>query len=47
MITTDIPNAGHKPANPEYIVSFTAEPSFGIRVNRRSTGELVFGKTSS
>ena len=40
----EIPSLGGMPSNPEYTVSFTSSPTFGIRVNRRSSGELVLGK---
>ena len=38
-----IPSEGRKPANPLYDVAFTSDPSFGIRVYRRDSGELVLG----
>ena len=40
----EIPSLGGIPSNPEYTVSFTSSPTFGIRVTRKSSGELVLGK---
>ncbi|XP_023345565.1 maltase-glucoamylase, intestinal [Eurytemora carolleeae] len=41
QVPIEIPSLGGMPSNPEYTVSFTSSPTFGIRVNRRSSGELV------
>jgi hypothetical protein len=44
QVPIQIPSEGALPSDPLYDVTFTASPSFGIRVIRRSSGELILGE---
>ena len=41
-VPMDIPSGGDKPLDPIYRVSFTSSPVFGVRVERKSTGMIIF-----
>ena len=46
QVPIDIPSAGQLPSDPLYDVVFTSSPTFGIRVVRRGSGELILGQSS-